>query len=172
MADQDWGIKDSDNTTSLLSPIYGYSLSEEDNATFPGPTIVTSKDCPVHIEFHNNLGIGQHMFEIDRSINCETAVLNTSLCESQTIHGGTPLPPLPPGVDDEFFCRCVSEHGSERRTTVSMTLKTGSNDMWEYSNNSPPLFYFNLRVGPSPWRSRGVAVRRPSAELVHGWFSR
>jgi hypothetical protein len=121
MADQDWGIKDSDNATSLLTPIYGYSLSEEGNATFPGPTIVASKGCAVHIEFHNNLGIGQHMFDIDRSVHCD-AVLDTALCDNHTIHGGTPLPPLPLGVDDEFFCRCASEHGSERRTTVSMNL--------------------------------------------------
>ena len=82
--------------------------------TFPGPTIVTNKDCHNLVKFHNYLGTGRHMFEIDRSVYCGTEELTTDVCEAIM----TSNPPAPAGEDEDFYCRCVSQHGSERRATV------------------------------------------------------
>ena len=84
--------------------------------TFPGPTIVTNKDCHNLVKFHNYLGTGRHMFEIDRSVYCGTEELTTDECDK--IKAKLDYIPPPAGEDDDFYCRCVSQHGSERRATV------------------------------------------------------
>ena len=89
----DWGIKD-ENGTTLNTTIYGYvllstvfahsvlsisfltiifvrySMSPDGPTYFPGPTLVVSKDCSLTVTFHNNLGIGPHLFAIDPSVDC------------------------------------------------------------------------------------------------------
>ena len=97
-----------------------YSLSPDDPPTYPGPTIIASKNCSVQITFHNILGPGQHLFPIDRSTNaCGTAMLNADLCAAKKLaNGALDFPPTPEGEDDQFYCRCVSPHGFERRATV------------------------------------------------------
>ena len=117
---QDFGVKDANGFT-LMTPIYGYALSSNDDATYPGPTIVTHKDCPIKVKFHNNLGIGPHMFPIDRSINCGNAHLSADLCAAKHYYNGTSWVDLfdaPIGADEDFYCNCTSQHGSERRTTT------------------------------------------------------
>jgi len=117
---QDFGIKDANGST-LLTQIYGYTTDPDGNATFPGPTIVTTKGCAINVTFHNKLGLGPHLFPMDRSINCGNANLNNESCAAKTFWNGThdvPLLDPPLGADEDFYCRCTSAHGSERRTTT------------------------------------------------------
>jgi hypothetical protein len=116
-ADQDWGVKDSSGDT-LLTPIYGYSSSENGDATYPGPTIVVNTGCQINVTFHNKLGIGRHMFPVDRTVNCENAVLKDELCTLKEDIEGTALPEAI-DYDPDYFCKCISPNGSDRRTTVS-----------------------------------------------------
>ena len=115
---QDFGVKVSG--VNLPSRILGYAeFNETDNATYPGPTILVTKNCPVEITFHNKLGTGAHIFDIDRSLLCG-AELSDTLCTQKTTLDGRVLPDPPEGEDEKFYCRCVSANGSERRTTVHL----------------------------------------------------
>jgi FtsP/CotA-like multicopper oxidase with cupredoxin domain len=116
---QDWGVKNNATGSRELTPIFGYAQDEDVNATYPGPTILVTKNCPVNITFHNNLGTDPHILDIDRSLICEAELL-TELCTNKTFPDEHPFPETPEGADDDFYCRCVSPHGSERRATVHL----------------------------------------------------
>ena len=97
-------------------PLKRYTNNMTTGPTFPGPTIVAKKDCYNLVRFHNRLGTDRHMFEIDRSVFCGTEELTTEECD-KIKHKPGYIPP-PDGEDEDFYCRCVSQRGSERRATV------------------------------------------------------
>jgi hypothetical protein len=94
---QMWGIKDG-NGTDLNTTIWGYTCIESsqcinpstglnvtrddflDKPTFPGPSILVTRGCPVTITFLNELGTGRHLFDLDRTTHCGLATLDPQYC--------------------------------------------------------------------------------------------
>jgi spore coat protein A len=115
---QDWGVKNATGGREF-TPIFGYAKDENSDATYPGPTILVTKNCPVNITFHNKLGTDPHIFGIDRSLICEAELLK-EICANKTFLDGRNFSVAPEGTEDDFYCLCVSPHGSERRATVHL----------------------------------------------------
>jgi spore coat protein A len=159
-SEQDFGIKDTDKVTPLTTKIYGYASKITNAATYPGPTIVASRNCPINITFHNTLGIGSHMFPIDRTVDCGDAAPNCTARGGSDrratthLHGGHTQPQYdghPESWVTDYYSTGIRD-GGKRFSATGKDASTGENlfSGYNYYHNDQEactLFYHDHAHG-------------------------